>query len=298
MKKIQNVKTMIFLLGISALVASCEKDVFQSTPSNQPVAPDVQSELQEIETGERLTGCNLLSPVEYNKIQKSVENLNIQAYPATKFLNCPPVKNQGSEGSCVGFGTAYAARSIMEKYKTGNAYSYSSNIFSPEYVYNQIKVSSDCGSGSHITAALNMFQLAFGQGVSTWNSMPYSSTNGCSIQPNNTQKNNASNYKILMYLTVSNTVSAIKNELSQNKAVIVGGPVDVNFQNLGNNVVYSSYNSSKFVGNHCYCVIGWDDSKNAFKVMNSWGTTWGTSGFGWINYNIIGTMFKEAYVML
>lgn len=298
MKTNQKVKTMIFLLGISALVASCEKDAFESTPANQPAAPEVQPAVGDDAIGERLTGAILLSPVAYNKIQKAPEGAASQAYPASKFLSCPPVKNQGSEGSCVAFATAYAARSIMEKYKTGNAYSNSSNIFSPEYVYNQIKISSDCGSGSYVTSALNMFQLPFGQGVSTWTSMPYSSTNGCSTQPNNTQKNNASNYKILMYFTVSKTVSAIKNELSQNKPVIVAGPVDVNFQNLGNNVVYSSYHSANFVGNHCYCVIGWDDSKNAFKVMNSWGTSWGTSGFGWINYNIIGTMFKEAYVMI
>ncbi len=31
-------------------------------------------------------------------------------------------------------------------------------------------------------------------------------------------------------------------------------------------------------------VIGYNDTKNAFKVMNSWGTKWGDNGFAWIDY--------------
>ena len=30
--------------------------------------------------------------------------------------------------------------------------------------------------------------------------------------------------------------------------------------------------------NHAINIIGWDDSKNAWLLRNSWGTGWGTSG--------------------
>ena len=43
--------------------------------------------------------------------------------------------------------------------------------------------------------------------------------------------------------------------------------------------------------NHCVTIVGWDDSKQAWLVKNSWGTGWGsTCGFGtergyiWIKY--------------
>lgn len=32
-------------------------------------------------------------------------------------------------------------------------------------------------------------------------------------------------------------------------------------------------------GGHAACIIGYDDSKSMFKVMNSWGTNGGDEGF-------------------
>ena len=31
-------------------------------------------------------------------------------------------------------------------------------------------------------------------------------------------------------------------------------------------------------------LIGWDDSKQAWLVKNSWGTGWGEGGYAWIHY--------------
>ncbi|MEJ0106451.1 MAG: C1 family peptidase [Bacteroidota bacterium] len=42
--------------------------------------------------------------------------------------------------------------------------------------------------------------------------------------------------------------------------------------------------TGKFKGGHAMVVIGYNDTKNAFKVMNSWGTKWGDNGFAWIDY--------------
>lgn len=35
---------------------------------------------------------------------------------------------------------------------------------------------------------------------------------------------------------------------------------------------------------HYVAIIGWDDSKRAWLVKNSWGKAWGDNGFGWIGY--------------
>jgi len=68
--------------------------------------------------------------------------------PSTFNLIMPPVQNQGGEGSCVVFASVYATRSAEQYYKTNaTSYSYSTNLVSPEFVYNQIKIS-DCGSGA------------------------------------------------------------------------------------------------------------------------------------------------------
>lgn len=36
--------------------------------------------------------------------------------------------------------------------------------------------------------------------------------------------------------------------------------------------------------NHGVTLVGWDDSKKAWRIKNSWGTGWGESGFMWIAY--------------
>lgn len=33
---------------------------------------------------------------------------------------------------------------------------------------------------------------------------------------------------------------------------------------------------------HSICLVGYDENKKAFKFINSWGPTWGFSGYGWI----------------
>ncbi len=297
MKSFKKIRLLLAAMTITVWISSCQKEFSEPVSPVNPSQDNTQeSQLPQVDVMEqqaRETGVVLLSPVEYNKLPKAEEALLPESLPASYLLSCPAIANQGSEGSCVAFGTAYAARSIMERNQNGGGFANNVNVYSPEFVYNQIKIGT-CSQGSYVSSAFNLMKNS---GVPTWAQMPYSSTNGCSLLPTTKQSNAALLNKITGYSTVSRTVTAIKNQLLANKPVIVAGPVDSPFQQLGYNVVYSSYNSNLFVGNHCYCVVGYDDSRNAFKVMNSWGTTWGTAGFSWIHYNIVYTMFQEAYVI-
>src|SRR5204863_6006477 len=59
--------------------------------------------------------------------------------PGSASIAMPPVQYQGSESACVTFALLYA-RDAEQYYKTGaSSYSTMSNIFSPEFVYDQTK---------------------------------------------------------------------------------------------------------------------------------------------------------------
>ncbi len=99
----------------------------------------------------------------------------------------PPIGNQGSEGSCVAFSTAYYIHTFMEAKEHGwdlSGVSWDSDslglssggapdssldkIFSPDFIYHQINNGVDNGS-SYIYAVETLRR----QGCATWDTMPY-----------------------------------------------------------------------------------------------------------------------------
>lgn len=275
MKKTVKLIALVFAIGLA--FTACKKDA-------------QVEQLQNVQQTHEL-GLNFLPADEYAALPVAETPSILKALPTSVSLPNSPVGNQGGEGSCVAWGTTYAGRSAMWVKDHPGTFSQSVNIFSPEYVYNQIKVRKSCGSGAYVKTGLDLLKS---QGACRWSLMPYTDVS-CSTMPNATQKTDAAGYKISSYGTVSINVTAIKTQLSLGNPVIVGGPVDNNFMYLANNAVLKARSGS--LGGHCYCLVGYDDAKNAFKFQNSWGTGWASSGFGWIDYGYITQWWTEVYAM-
>ena len=203
--------------------------------------------------------------------------------PSSAFLVTPPVGDQGYlELTCTPFASVYAARSIEQYYRTGaGSYGNATNIFSVKYVYNQTKMSADCTSGTSITLTLDLMK---NKGVCNSQTMPYVDGD-CATLPTATQDAEAANYKIVSYSKMLNTDNAaIKTMIYQKHPIIFSVLMDNSFTNAGAGFIWSSY-SGAGASPHCMIICGYDDAKNAYKVMNSWGTTWGDAGYSWITYN-------------
>jgi hypothetical protein len=199
--------------------------------------------------------------------------------PASVSLTMPPVANQGSEGACVAFAITYARGSL------------SGNILSPEYLFNQTTTSIYC-SGSAIITALNFMKT---NGVCTWASMPYTWT-GCTLMPTAAQTAEAANFRITSYSTVlASDITAIKTMLANKRPLIHQVVVDNEFLNATQGFVWRSFSSP--IEAHAICVVGYDDAKQAFKIINSWGPQWGDLGYGWIDYNLMKTVSSNLFVM-
>lgn len=50
--------------------------------------------------------------------------------------------------------------------------------------------------------------------------------------------------------------------------------------------------------NHAVLIVGWDDSKKAYLVKNSWGTGWGEKGYVWVEYGCNNIGYGAAWVVV
>jgi Papain family cysteine protease/Domain of unknown function (DUF4384) len=223
------------------------------------------------------------------------ESANLQKY-------APAVGNQGHQGSCVAWSSAYAARSILESARTGQP---GDNVkFSPSFLYNQIGL--DGCEGSYIERAMEFMTK---QGSVPYTAFPYTDKD-CSNQPDQQLMQQATQYKMRGFnrLTVGNStdvidLKAIKQNLSQGAPVAIGMMVGQSFmQNMMGKDLWQPSGDDQSMqgfGGHAMCVCGYDDKKygGAFLLMNSWGPEWGNNGFAWVRYGDFKTFVREAYGM-
>ncbi|MDO6440045.1 C1 family peptidase [Cyclobacterium sp. 1_MG-2023] len=202
----------------------------------------------------------------------------------------PSPGNQGQQSSCVGWAVAYGLKSYQEARERNLKPTSNNQIYSPSFIYNQIKLGS-CGGGSSIVEALNLLKSS---GVSTIEDFPYSEFE-CSSKPNQTVKQKAKNYAIAEWRRVNFSDDIeVKSQLNSGFPIVIGMRVDQGFENLGMNQIYTNP-SGQEKGGHAMVVTGYDDSKKAYKILNSWSTNFGTNGYAWVSYSAFKARVREAY---
>ncbi len=190
--------------------------------------------------------------------------------------------DQGQQGSCVGWATAYAIKSYSAKRDIGWEIDRLDHVFSPAFVFNAVALPG-C-DGSYPNEVLDRMQHV---GVSTWSEMPYSDAE-CRSQPSAAALSQATNFKIESWGTLR-TVDDIKAQLANHSPVLLGIHTYPSFSYLsGEDSLYNDFSGTSG-GGHAIAMVGYDDDRygGAFKVINSWGTNWGDEGFFWYPYDAI-----------
>ncbi|MCM8558453.1 C1 family peptidase [Sphingomicrobium sediminis] len=207
----------------------------------------------------------------------------------------PPPGDQGQQNSCVGWAVAYALKTYQEKFDqewefmNGPGSIDASRVFSPSFVYNQINGGQD--NGALFAPAFNILR---DQGAAPLSAMPYTPNPFTSIPESASEA--ALPFKIDGYRTVNfYNPDEVKAQLVKGFPVIIGAKTYQNFIDLPAGEVWRQPVGS-FRGNHAMVVVGYNDERNAFKVINSWGRQWGSEGYGWIDYGIFSLVVNEAYI--
>ncbi|HZE85178.1 MAG TPA: C1 family peptidase, partial [Puia sp.] len=142
------------------------------------------------------------------------ESSNLQKF-------APAVGDQGHQGSCVAWSSAYGARTIAEAIRTGED---PNNLkFSPSFLYNQIGLQ-NC-DGSYIEKAMEFMTQ---DGSVAYDRFPYSDQD-CSRQPDQQLLAEAKRYRMRGFNRLTpgdknNAIDlrAIKENLSQGAPVVIG----------------------------------------------------------------------------
>jgi Ig-like domain-containing protein/papain like protease/pre-peptidase len=208
----------------------------------------------------------------------------------------PPVGNQGNQSSCVGWALAYYYKSYQERREHSWTYN-DKTIFSPSYVYNQYATSN--GSGMTMD---NGLQLLVSQGVAPIGSFPYNDQDW-HTQPSASVQSTAANFKATGFQKIENvsnsSIDSLKAHLAEGDPFVLAIPlytIGLQFLNWSSGIPVhvptviddpSGPGWFQYPGGHAITIVGYDDSAQRFKFINSWGTSWGENGYGYVTYRFV-----------
>lgn len=206
----------------------------------------------------------------------------------------PPIGDQGQLGSCVAWGTGYAMSTAVSVL-SGNSHRplTADSQASPADLYAKLLLMEQqgCGQGTYVKHALDILVK---EGVASMALKPYA-PNACTV-PSNGGPFMLGSYTIIDPTDIDGMRLAVLNQ----RIVAIGMQAYPDFEALRGvsaTTVYSHPASDTTCGQgHCIAVTAYDDNLNAFKIMNSWRTDWGSQGSMWISYDTFRRIVSEAYV--
>jgi len=269
--------------------------------------------------GQQYSTGAILDPVRYEQIDVKpvLVTRNYSSLPRTVSIKqyAPEPGNQNPYGTCVGWSTAFAARTISESMALNrtNREQTSNNVFSPIHVYKghyfRMGITPTGREGAFIGDVLEFMKdegavkrLAFERNTD----FPLILLSAFA----NSKRYPIDSYRRLFYEwgpgTIAEKVVPVKKSLAEGKPVIIGMKTPLSFHNIsfhntrGTWRPYENPNTFNNIGNHAMCVVGYDDDRDggAFEIQNSWGTDWGNGGYIWIKYSDFAGFVYEAYEII
>ncbi|HML84276.1 MAG TPA: C1 family peptidase, partial [Bacteroidales bacterium] len=83
----------------------------------------------------------------------------------------------------------------------------------------------------------------------------------------------------------------------EGRPIVIGAQLGDRFMRWNSDAIldYDTYlNPGMQHAYHALILAGYDDSRQAFKIINSWGETWGSNGTIWVDYTFFLNSFCYA----
>jgi C1A family cysteine protease len=211
----------------------------------------------------------------------------------------PPIEDQGSLGSC----TANAGVGIIEYYerKAFGRHLDASRLFLYKATRNLLGWTGD--TGAFLRTTMQAMVLFGAPPESYW---PYR-IQDFDTEPTAFSYSFGQRYRALQYYRLDPPDTSVDELLARIKTNVAAKlPPMFGFTVFSSYVQASDDGAFPFptpgestVGGHAVVVVGYDDAKSiqnqnggpattgAFRIRNSWGTGWGTGGYGWLPYEYV-----------
>ena len=256
-----------------------------------------------------------------SELPKKEKSRSILPISASLEYFTPNVIDQGQTGMCVSFALStihtiiYARNNNITDKETIDKYR-----SSPSFLYYLMKNSNDkdCKAGFYPTNTLlamgfmTKYGIPYSSDVEDNQYHPFSNNMICEKYPYNNNDlindiKKASNYRTIPSVSCGERKTIGRNEVTlvDHKAVkselAAGNPCLLSavfsrdfFSKEKENCTSNPEGKSDGVG-HAMVIVGYDDAKQSYKIMNSYGNDWGCDGYTWIKYSELTVL--DGYIL-
>jgi len=225
----------------------------------------------------------------------------VAAPPPSVDLRAPwwTINNQEQTGSCVGWATADGV-GRYHMVKAGKLAQ--TQLLSPRFVWMASKETDSItnrpetfieGAGTTLKAAADVVRK---YGLAMMDDLPFHLQTAMFLGNENTFYASCAQRKVAAYFNLRKDVRNWRTWLASNGPILVGLSVDSAWDNAGaNGGNIDTFDPLHVRGGHAVALVGYRDD-GRFIVRNSWGTTWGDQGYGYVSEAYVAaSFFNESY---
>jgi C1A family cysteine protease len=214
---------------------------------------------------------------------------------------CPPIKDQGTMGSCVSNGIAFSLE-FIEMIELGANNAIAPEIFgevfaeiSRLFIYYNARILDGAVHRDDGTQIRNGIKAINRWGICMEQMWPYVKSALFKV-PSQDAYLEAKKHKVLAGYKINNSkLNMLKNCLVAGFPFVFGVTLYDSFNKVkADGLVSMPDPKEDFGGGHCMTCVGYDDAKQSFIVANSWGKTWGDQGYCYIPYDYLTSFYLAS----
>ncbi len=197
-----------------------------------------------------------------------------------------PVREQGQEGTCVGFAATTGMKEYQEKIDYQKLV-----ILSPRFLYSEAKLIDGMPGleGTTIRAAMQALNTKGVCQEKFWSYQPLKKN-----KPLSGAFSNAKKFRILTYARILN-LDELRMSLATKGPAVLGIKVFPGMFKTKSGIVPLPKKDERSIGGHAICAVGYDNKKQLVKFKNSWSSKWGDRGYGSLPFEYVRHYMMDAW---